>query len=97
MVERIATQFDPEKIFLFGSQARGDANDDSDVDFLVVMDFKGTKIKKMVEIGVALHDFHIPMDILISTPEEFEWRKNYIGTIEWPAVHEGKLLYARAG
>ena len=37
MVERIADRFDPERILLFGSRARGDARDWSDVDLLVVM------------------------------------------------------------
>ena len=35
----IARRYSPEKIILFGSHARGDANEDSDVDMLVIMDF----------------------------------------------------------
>jgi predicted nucleotidyltransferase len=37
MVRRIAVQFRPEKIILFGSHARGDARPDSDVDLLAKM------------------------------------------------------------
>lgn len=36
-VRDIVTRFHPEQVILFGSQARGDATPDSDVDFLVVM------------------------------------------------------------
>jgi uncharacterized protein len=96
MIKRIVKKFHPEKIILFGSQARGDAGPDSDVDLLVVMDFEGSKLEKMVEIGVALGDVPIAKDILISRPEDFAWRKEIVGTIEYPAAHEGKVLYARS-
>ena len=95
MVDRIVQRFDPEKIILFGSHARGDAGPDSDVDLLVVMPVAGSKRDKMVEIGVALHDIPLPKDIIVTTPEDFEWRKEIVGTIERPAVQEGKVLYAR--
>ncbi len=95
MVRRIVERFDPEKIILFGSHARGTAGPDSDVDLLVVMHVQGSKREKGVEIGVALHDIRIPKDIIVTTPEAFEWRKEVVGTIERPAAREGKVLYAR--
>jgi len=95
MVQRIVRQFMPEKIILFGSHARGSAGPDSDVDLLIVMPVAGSKREKVVEIGVALHDIRIAKDLIVVTPEEFEWRKDTIGTIEWPAWHEGKVVYAR--
>ena len=97
MVNRIVEHFDPEKIILFGSHARGEARLESDVDLLVVMPITGSRRKKMVEIGVALHDIPLAKDILVTTPEDFEWRKEIVGTIERPAAREGKVLYARAG
>jgi predicted nucleotidyltransferase len=96
MVNRIVRRFHPERVILFGSCARGDAGPDSDVDLLVVMPLKGLKHKKQIEIRVALHDFRVPNDIIVTTPEEFEWRKEIPGTIEYPAVKEGKVLYARS-
>src|SRR5437016_5020994 len=95
MVKRIAKKFDPEQIILFGSQARGDAGPDSDVDLLVVMDVEGSKLEKRIEIRGALRDFLVPLDIIVTRPEEFAWRKDVVGTIEWPASREGKILYAR--
>ena len=97
MVSRIVEHFDPEKIILFGSHARGEAGPESDVDLLVVMPITGSKRKKMVEIGVSLHDIPLAKDIIVTTPEDFEWRKEIVGTIERPAAREGKVLYARAG
>ncbi len=96
MVRRIVDRFDPERIILFGSAARGNTGPDSDVDLLVVMAVGGLKHKKQVQIRVALHDIHIPKDIIVTTPEDFEWRKEIPGTIEYPAVQEGKVLYARS-
>jgi predicted nucleotidyltransferase len=95
MVRRIAKRFRPEKIILFGSHARGTAGPDSDVDLLIVIPVEGSKRDKAIEIGVALHDIRVPKDIIVTTPEEFEWRKEVVGTIERPAAREGKLLYAR--
>jgi predicted nucleotidyltransferase len=95
MVERIVRQFDPQRIILFGSHARGDAGPDSDVDLLIVMPVAGSAREKAIEIGVVLHDIRLPKDLIVTTPEEFEWRKDTIGTIEWPAWHEGKTVYAR--
>ena len=96
MVELIVTRFSPEKIILFGSYARGTASPDSDVDLLVVMPVTGSKRKMAVEIGVVLHDINVAKDVIVITPREFEWRKDVVGTIEWPAAHEGEVLYARA-
>ncbi len=95
MVDRIVQQFQPERIILFGSHARGDGGPDSDVDLLVVMPVEGSKREKRIEIRVALHDIHVPTDIIVTTPEAFAWRKEVVGTIERPADREGQVLYAR--
>ncbi|MCJ7778692.1 MAG: nucleotidyltransferase domain-containing protein [Sedimentisphaerales bacterium] len=96
MVRRIVERFRPAKIILFGSYAKGTARPDSDVDLLIVMPVRGSRHKKAVEIGVALHDIKVAKDVIVVTPEEFEWRKDVIGTIEWPAVREGQVLYAKS-
>jgi predicted nucleotidyltransferase len=95
MVSRIVRRFDPERIILFGSHARGDAGPDSDVDLLIVLPFSGSKHEKTVEIRLALRGIRVPKDIVVTTPEDFLWRKEVPGTIERPAALEGKLLYAR--
>ncbi len=95
MVRRIVEHFHPEKIILFGSHARGTAGPDSDVDLLVVMSVCGSKRDVRIEIRRALHEFRIPKDIVVTTPEDFAWRKEIPGTIERAAAREGKVLYAR--
>ena len=93
---RIVKRFHPDKVILFGSQTRGSTTADSDLDLLVVMDFEGSKLDKMVEMREVLNGISVPTDILITTPDDFAWRKDVVGTIEWPAFHDGKVLYARA-
>lgn len=95
MVRRIVREFHPERVILFGSHARGEAGPDSDVDLLVVMPVEGSRREKQVDIRVALHDIHVPIDVIVTSPEDFAWRKQVVGTIEYPAVKEGKVLYAR--
>jgi len=95
MVARIVERFDPDRIILFGSAARSGATPDSDVDLLVVMPVQGSKREKAVEIGVVVNDIPLPKDIFVTTPEEFERRKEIVGTIERPAGREGRLVYAR--
>lgn len=95
MVKRLVEQFDPEQIILFGSHARGTATRDSDIDLLVVLPVTGSKRSKQVEMRVALHDFAVPKDIIVATPEEVAARRNIVGTIIRPALREGKVLYVR--
>lgn len=96
MVRRIVSRFQPDKIILFGSHARGDAGPNSDVDLLIVMPFSGSKREKQVEVRLALRSIRIPKDIVVTTPEEFLWRQEIPGTIERPAALEGRVLYARS-
>ena len=96
MVELIVKQFKPEKIILFGSHARGEAGPDSDVDLLVVMAVSTTKRETQVALRMALHKINIPKDVIVSSPGEFQWRKDVVGTIEYPAWREGEVLYAKS-
>jgi predicted nucleotidyltransferase len=95
MVDRIVRRFKPERVILFGSHARGEGGPDSDVDLLVVMHVKGPRRRARLAIRRALHDIPMPKDIIVTTPEDFEWRKEVAGTIERPAAQEGVVLYAR--
>ncbi|MBM4249708.1 MAG: nucleotidyltransferase domain-containing protein [Euryarchaeota archaeon] len=93
MVRRIVTGFSPRKIILFGSRARGRPAPDSDVDLLVVMEVRGSRRAKAAEIDVALAGVRCPKDILVVTPEDFERYRDVVGTVLYPAVREGRVLY----
>jgi len=95
MVRRLVDRFDPDRIILFGSHARGTAGPDSDVDLLVILPVTGSKRAKQIEMRVALHDINVPKDIIVATPEQVEQQKNIVGTIIRPALQEGRVLYVR--
>ncbi len=95
MTRRIIEQFNPIKIVLFGSHARGTAVSDSDIDLLVIKKIEGSKRKERVAIGIALHDIHVPKDIIVASPEEVAKFGNTVGTVLYPALKEGKVLYEK--
>lgn len=93
VVKRLADNFHPKKIILFGSQAKGTADDRSDIDLLVICSIKGARRQKMVAMDRSLRGLGLARDIVLLTPEEFD-RDRYIpGTIARPAWQEGRVLY----
>jgi len=94
-IRKLAESFHPEKIILFGSQARGDADEHSDVDLLVITNIQGSRRSMMVAMDRELRGSGFARDIVILTPHEFERDKEIPGTVARPAWKEGKVLYAR--
>ena len=97
IVRRLATRFQPHKIILFGSHARGTASADSDADLLVVMPVQGSRRKLATEMELALAGVNIPADLIVVTPEQLRRDENRRGTVVHPAVREGIVLYERVG
>ena len=94
-VGRIAENFFPEKIILFGSYARGEATQHSDIDLLVVLSEVANKHEKAVEIRRILSNFPVSKDIVITTPQEIDEYGQMVGRVLQPALREGKVLYER--
>jgi predicted nucleotidyltransferase len=92
-VKRLADNFHPAKIILFGSQAKGTADNRSDVDLLVICSIKGARREKMVAMDRSLRGLGLARDIVLLTPEEFERDRFILGTIIRPAWQEGRVLY----
>lgn len=95
MTERIVQRFDPLRIILFGSRARGEVGPDSDVDLLVVLPDVVDKRRAAIEIRRALVDLPVAKDIIVTTPEEIARRSRLVGTVLRPALREGRVLYER--
>ncbi|UCE58330.1 MAG: nucleotidyltransferase domain-containing protein [Phycisphaerales bacterium] len=93
---RLVEQFAPIRIILFGSQARGTADEHSDVDLLVVCPVLGRKRDLMVEMDRALSGLGIARDVIVLTPEEYERDRHIPGTVARPASLEGRILYDSA-
>ena len=96
MVRRIVTRFNPLKVILFGSHARGDAGPDSDVDLLVVLPPNGSRRQQAIEIDVALSGIRLPVDVIVVTPDDIVRDRDIPGTVVRPALREGRVLYERA-
>lgn len=82
MTQRIIEKFSPEKIIIFGSWAKNLAGQESDIDFLVVMPFIGSKRDAQVSIRRDLKDFEEPKDVIVVSPEELEQKKALNGYIK---------------
>jgi predicted nucleotidyltransferase len=95
-IERITRRFDPLRIILFGSWARGDARPHSDLDLLVVLPRVENKRRATVEILRALNGLPMSKDVVVTTPEEIAARGNVVGYVLRPALREGKVIYERA-
>ena len=95
MTQRIVEKFSPEKIILFGSWAREEAGPESDVDFLVVMPWTGSKRDIQVSIRRELKDFEAPKDIIVVSPEELVHKQTLNGYIYKPVIEGGKVVYER--
>jgi uncharacterized protein len=95
MLDRIVRRFQPLRIILFGSQARGQAGPASDIDLLVVLPEVANKHQVAVEIRRLLTDLPVGKDIIVTTQEEITKKGDWIGSVLRPAVREGKVLYER--
>ena len=95
MVDRIVRDFDPVKVILFGSQARGEGNRDSDVDLLVVLDEIDDTAEAEVSIRVALAGMGVPKDVIAATPEECARWSAVVGNVLFWALRDGIVMYDR--
>ena len=99
MVEALVREVDPERVYVFGSLARGDGREDSDVDFLVVeresFGAVRSRLQETNRIYRALSSFRVPADILLYSVDEFENWKASINHVIGRCEREGRLVYAR--
>lgn len=92
----LAARYHPERIVLFGSQARGTADRHSDIDLLVIGPVKKERFKLMVEMSRALAGINYAFDVMVLTSREYERDKEIPGTLARYVSREGKVLYESA-
>jgi uncharacterized protein len=83
----------PARIVLFGSYARGDAREDSDLDLLVIEPLVEDRAKEMVRLRRVLRPLRIPADILVYSEEEVARWGGQPGSALYWALHEGKVVH----
>jgi predicted nucleotidyltransferase len=93
-VKRLAREFNPDRVILFGSYARGKPTKDSDVDLLVIMNYRGDSLDKAVEMRLRIPR-NFPLDLIVRKPSEIRRRlalnDSFVSTI----IKEGRILYER--
>jgi uncharacterized protein len=97
IVRKLVAALEPDRVYVFGSHARGDASPDSDVDLLVVVSQSDQPPHQRDQAALGAIGLHtVPLDVLVLTADEFEMYadspSSLIGTIR----REGRTLYPAA-
>lgn len=95
-VRRIVEAASPVRVILFGSQARGEAGRDSDVDLVVVERSVDNRYAEMVRLRQVLRGLILPVDILVIGAQDFDAWADTPGSIYRTARLEGRILYETA-
>ncbi len=94
IVRRLAAAYQPDRIYLFGSKARGAGGPDSDYDLLVVVERSDLPPHKREQAAFRLLcGVGAPKDVLVYTREEFESRRRVVCSLAATVVREGRLVY----
>ena len=82
----------PARVILFGSAARGEQGEHSDLDFLVIEDEVEDTIREAARLRRALPALGVAVDVLAISAEEAERRRHWPGSVIKFALREGRLL-----
>ena len=93
-VRRLVAAFQPERIYLFGSVARGDADQDSDYDLLIVVPDDAPAQRRRSRLAYeALRGTGTAADALVCTRSYFEDRRSLQASLPGTVLREGRLLH----
>lgn len=86
----------PTRVILFGSHARGEAREGSDLDLLVVVPHHAGRRSEMVRLRKLLRPLAIPVDVLVYTEEQLDEWAHLPGSVLYEAMNEGRVIYDAA-
>lgn len=93
IIARVVPIAHPQRLILFGSAARGEMGPDSDVDLLVVVQEPVHRRDLAGKIYRNLHGVQVPVDVVVVTENDIREFGNKIGTVLYPALKEGVVVY----
>jgi predicted nucleotidyltransferase len=95
IVRRLIDAYRPERIYLFGSVARGEADADSDYDLLLVVPDDAPPARRDSDLAYrALRGIGVATDVLVCTHAYFEVRRHLRASLPGTILREGSLLHA---
>ena len=97
IVRKIVAAFNPRRIILFGSRARGHERADSDIDLFIEMETNLHPIKRRTQIRELFERQWWGMDLIVKTPAEVIRERNSLISLVPDIESEGKVLYERPG
>jgi predicted nucleotidyltransferase len=93
-VRRLVAAYAPERIYLFGSHARGEAGPDSDIDLMVVVPDDAPAERRRSRLAYqALRGTATAADVLVWPRQAFDERLRLVASLPATIVREGRLLY----
>jgi predicted nucleotidyltransferase len=92
---RLIRAFAPERIFLFGSYAKGTAHAGSDIDILIVADFQGDPVGHLRRARQLVSDSFPALDISLCTPEEIGQADRASSPFLFSILGKGIIVYCR--
>ncbi len=92
---RMAEAANAERVILFGSHARGEADEDSDVDLLIIAESDLPRFKRSPPLYRLLRPYPFPMDLIVYTPQEVEAATRSPVSFVSIVLREGKTVYER--
>ena len=95
--EALLEVYDPEAIILFGSLGRGDADEFSDVDLLLVIETDRDVEDLSKEMSGYLDPLSKNKHVIVRTPRDFCRQRDIPGTIVFSAARSGKFLFDKKG
>jgi predicted nucleotidyltransferase len=93
ITKTIVERFHPRRIILFGSQARGEARAESDLDIFIEMETVASPPERAMEVSSLFGLRPWSMDLVVYTPDEVEKLRGVSGTLLSLIEAEGKPLY----
>ena len=83
-------------VIVFGSCARGETNESSDLDVLVIEPEVASRHDEMVRLSRVLRPLGIPVDVLVYDRKTFEYWADTPGTVLFEALQEGRVFHAQS-
>lgn len=96
MVNRLVAVYNPQAIYLFGSYAWGHPDEDSDLDFLIIVDKIEDRYQALRAGHRALINLAVPKDLIVVTNDEFATRSQNKSQFFYKIKNQGKQVYARS-